>query len=142
MKSSRHENPTTFVKQTAMRALTILAFATLGFLALANFALAQDWSNKQFSLRSTTFQNNSTLPLSMIYDYEYNGTNVCSLNGAPGGDESPELSWTNTPRGTRSFVVTTFDTTAGVTHWGMYNISGTATGLPQNAGVKIGRAHV
>src|ERR1035438_615481 len=88
MKSSRHENPTTFVKQTAMRALTILAFATLGFLALANFALAQDWSNKQFSLRSTTFQNNSTLPLSMIYDYEYNGTNVCSLKGAPGGDRS------------------------------------------------------
>ena len=135
MKSNQHGNPATFRKQNPMRKLSIIVIAAFGILALANLALAQDGSNKQFSLSSMTFQNNATLPLSMIYDYEYNGTNVCSLNGAPGGDESPELSWTNTPRRTRSFVVTAFDTTAGVTHWGMYNISATATGLPQNAGV-------
>jgi Raf kinase inhibitor-like YbhB/YbcL family protein len=71
----------------------------------------------------------------MIYNYQYMGTNVCSLNGSPGGDESPELSWTNVPRGTRSFALTVFDVTAGVVHWGMYNISSTTTELPENAGV-------
>jgi Raf kinase inhibitor-like YbhB/YbcL family protein len=39
------------------------------------------------------------------------------------------------PRHTRSFVVSLFDTTAGVTHWGMYNISPETTSLPENAGI-------
>src|SRR5208283_854607 len=39
------------------------------------------------------------------------------------------------PHGTRSFVVTAFDTSARVAHWGMYNIPVTTTELPQNAGV-------
>jgi Raf kinase inhibitor-like YbhB/YbcL family protein len=39
------------------------------------------------------------------------------------------------PRGTHTFAVTVFDTTAGVVHWGMYNISTTTTELPQNASV-------
>jgi Raf kinase inhibitor-like YbhB/YbcL family protein len=110
--------------------LSIIAIAAFGFLALANFASAQD-----FRLSSSTFKNNRTMPLSTIYNYQYNGVNVCSLNGAPGGDESPELSWENVPRGTRSFVVTAFDVTAGVVHWGMYNISAATTELPENAGV-------
>ncbi|HEY6303703.1 MAG TPA: hypothetical protein VIX14_11605 [Terriglobales bacterium] len=37
--------------------------------------------------------------------------------------------------GTAGFVVTVYDATAAFTHWGMYNISPTATGLPENAGV-------
>jgi Raf kinase inhibitor-like YbhB/YbcL family protein len=31
--------------------------------------------------------------------------------------------------------VVAYDTTASFTHWGMYNISPTAAGLPENAGV-------
>jgi Raf kinase inhibitor-like YbhB/YbcL family protein len=92
-------------------------------------------SPNSFQLSSTTFANNATLPLSMIYNDIVNGSNACSLNGSPGGNMSPELSWINAPKGTVSFVVTTFDTTASFTHWGMYNIAGTATGLPENAGV-------
>lgn len=118
-----------------MKRPSMITTATFGFLVLVNFALAQDWKGNQFSLRSSTFQNNQTMPLSTIYDFENNGTNLCSLDGSPGGDESPELSWSNAPRGTRSFAVTTFDVTAGVVHWGMYNISPATTELPENAGV-------
>jgi Raf kinase inhibitor-like YbhB/YbcL family protein len=71
----------------------------------------------------------------MIYNNIVNGSNTCSLDGSPGGNQSPELSWTNAPPHTASFVVTLFDTTASFTHWGMYNIAATATGLPENAGV-------
>ncbi len=63
-------------------------------LALANFASAQDSGSDRFRVNSATFENNSTMPLSTIYNYQVNGVNVCSLNGSPGGDQSPELSWT------------------------------------------------
>ncbi len=88
-----------------------------------------------FQLSSTTFANQTTLPISMIDNVIVNGSNACSIDGSPGGNESPELSWTNVPPHTASFVVTVYDITAAFTHWGMYNISATATGLPENAGV-------
>lgn len=88
-----------------------------------------------FQLSSTTFANDTTLPLSMINNITVNGSNSCSIDGSTGGNQSPELSWSNAPRGTTSFVVTVYDDTAAFTHWGMYNISATATGLPENAGV-------
>ena len=88
-----------------------------------------------FQVSSTTFTNGATLPLSMLYNNIVNGSNTCSLDGSPGGNQSPELSWTNAPPHTVSFVVTLYDTTAAFTHWGMYNIAATATGLPENAGV-------
>jgi Raf kinase inhibitor-like YbhB/YbcL family protein len=94
-----------------------------------------DDDHDRFRVTSTTFENNSTLPISAIHNITFNGSNVCSIDGAPGGNESPELSWTDAPRGTRSFAVVTFDVTANFTHWGMYNISPDTTELPQNAGV-------
>lgn len=87
-----------------------------------------DWQH-QLQLSTTTFTNGGELPLIMVL-----GSSQCSYVSG-GGDESPELSWTNAPRGTRSFVVTMFDTTAAFTHWGMYNIPPTTTGLPEDAGV-------
>ena len=92
-------------------------------------------SDDAFRLSSSTFDNNTTLPISAIHNIIVNGSNICSIDGSPGGNESPELSWTR-PRGnTRSFVLVLYDTTAAFTHWGMYNISPEATGLPENAGV-------
>jgi Raf kinase inhibitor-like YbhB/YbcL family protein len=88
-----------------------------------------------FQVSSTTFVDGATLLLSMINNIIVNDSNSCSLDGSAGGNESPELSWTTAPAGTVSFVVTTYDTTAAFTHWGMYNISPTATGLPENAGI-------
>jgi Raf kinase inhibitor-like YbhB/YbcL family protein len=113
-----------------------IALSVCVALFLASAALADDdWRSEKFTLTSREFKYGETLPISAIYNGIVAGTNVCSINGAPGGDESPELTWTNAPRHTRSFVVTLFDTTAGVTHWGMYNISPQTTSLPQNAGI-------
>jgi Raf kinase inhibitor-like YbhB/YbcL family protein len=92
-------------------------------------------SQQAFQLSSTTFANDSTLPLSTLSNILVNGSNSCSIDGSPGGNQSPELSWTNAPSRTASFVVALYDTTAAFTHWGIYNISPTATGLPENAGV-------
>jgi Raf kinase inhibitor-like YbhB/YbcL family protein len=92
-----------------------------------------------FQLHSPEFENNGTPPLSMILNEQSNGVNVCTASGAAGGDQSPELYWTQAPPNTVSFVVVLYDTTAAFTHWGMYNISGRANGLPQNAGVASSR---
>jgi Raf kinase inhibitor-like YbhB/YbcL family protein len=110
---------------------TKISGLVLLMLSLSLLAAAQH----QFELTSTTFQNDTTLPLSTIHNIIVHRSNGCSLDGSPGGNQSPELSWTDAPPQTASFVVTTYDTTANFTHWGMYNISATAHGLPENAGV-------
>lgn len=110
----------------------IIAVSVFGLLSASQTqaqpsANASSDSPGKFRVTSTTFQNHSTLPFSMVY-------NQCSAY--PGGaNQSPELSWTQAPRGTGSFVVIAYDVTASFTHWGMYNVSGNATGLPENAGV-------
>jgi Raf kinase inhibitor-like YbhB/YbcL family protein len=110
------------VKRVAAVAIAIGMFAAT--------ALAQE----SFQLHSTTFSNDSVLPISVILNNQVNGVNTCSATGAAGYDESPELSWTGAPRGTQSFVVVLYDVTAAFTHWGMYNIAGSVTKLPENAG--------
>ena len=117
------------------RICSLILLLSLSLSAAAQSRAARGDSPRSFRLSSATFTNGETLPLSVIYNDIVNGSNICSLNGSPGGNESPELSWTNTPRGTASFVVTLYDKTAAFTHWGMYNISPTAAGLPENAGV-------
>lgn len=120
-----------------------IACSVLLLLSLSPNAPAQDSdgnlagpdSQHPFHLTSRTFQNNGNLPLSMILNNPVNGANVCTVDGSPGGDQSPQLSWGHAKPGTLSFVVVAYDTTAAFTHWGMYNISPTRTGLPENAGV-------
>jgi Raf kinase inhibitor-like YbhB/YbcL family protein len=92
-------------------------------------------AQESFQVHSTTFSNDGTLPISMILNNQANGVNTCTANGAAGYDDSPELSWTGAPRGTQFFAVVLYDVTAAFTHWGMYNISGNVTQLPENAGV-------
>jgi len=124
------------MQNTLVSRLTLVASITVALGIVAGSAKAQE-SNPAFGFRltSTTFQNDTILPIITINNIVQNGVNACSINGATGGDESPELSWAGAPPFTRSFVVVLYDTTASFTHWGMYNIDGRATGLPQNAGV-------
>lgn len=93
----------------------------------------------RLELTSDTFTRDGKLPDSMIYNAPENNLNVCTANGAAGGDESPQLSWTHVPPNTRSFVVVLYDPTAGFTHWGMYNIPAQTRSLPHNAGVADSR---
>ncbi len=57
---------------------------------------------------------------------------------APGEGVSPAMTWANVPAGTRSFVLHMHDldvvhnkTTDDQVHWVVWNIPGTATGLPE-----------
>ena len=110
--------------------VALLSSAFLLAFCISSAVAAGPDTDHRFKVTSSTFQNGATLPLSMIY-----ANAACTYNGAVGADISPELSWKNAPKGTRSFVVVTYDVTASFTHWGMYNVSGDATGLPANAGV-------
>lgn len=121
--------------QLTLRAITGLLLA-MGVVAGQSFGQDWDESGRRFRVTSSTFANNSSMPLSTISNNVVNGVNACSANGAAGGNESPELSWTGAPEGTRTFVVVAYDVTASFTHWGIYNIPGTSTGLPENAGVQ------
>jgi Raf kinase inhibitor-like YbhB/YbcL family protein len=119
-----------FISSLALLSLTLAFVPTL----IAQTGRQPDQQSNsvgqnQFQVSTTTFTNGEELPLIMVL-----GSNNCTFVSG-GGDESPEVSWTNAPRGTRSFVVTLFDTTASFTHWGMYNIPATTTALPQDAGV-------
>ena len=110
-----------------------LCALVLGIFGAAN-VFGDDRSDDHFRVSSTTFSDNGVLPISTIDNILSNGANACSVNGAPGGDQSPEVSWSHAPRGTRSFVVALFDVTASFTHWGMYNIPAGTNSLPAGAG--------
>ncbi|MGP8228054.1 MAG: YbhB/YbcL family Raf kinase inhibitor-like protein [Steroidobacteraceae bacterium] len=117
-----------------------LAHACLGISALiiwifgASNALGDDHFDDHFRVNSTTFSNNGVLPISMIDNILSTGSNACSVDGSPGGNQSPEVSWAHAPWGTRSYVVAMFDVTASFTHWGMYNIPAWRNSLPDGAG--------
>ena len=61
-----------------------------------------------------------------------------SVFGCDGKNISPELHWTNTPLGTKSFAITVYDpdapTGSGWWHWVVFNIPVTTTSLPSDFG--------
>jgi Raf kinase inhibitor-like YbhB/YbcL family protein len=122
------------MKSSRERLLPLLCLiSTIAVYTAAAQQLSPGWQ-PGFSITSSTFQNDQTLPLSMIYTLLSNGVNVCTADGSIGGDISPQLSWSRPVPGTKSFAVIAFDVTASFTHWGIYNIASDATGLPANAG--------
>jgi len=110
------------------------AWITVAMLAATAAAAGGDFPADHFRVSSSTFSDDGVLPISMVDNIASGGVNGCSIDGSPGGDQSPELSWSHAPPGTRTFAVTMFDVTASFTHWGMYNIPGRAHGLPPGAG--------
>jgi Raf kinase inhibitor-like YbhB/YbcL family protein len=94
-----------------------------------------------FDLKSADIRNNGTLKLDQVY----------KGFGCNGGNQSPQLSWSDAPAGTKSFAVTVYDpdapTGSGWWHWVAYDIpadvhqlaagAGKPDGLPK--GAKQGR---
>ena len=63
---------------------------------------------------------------------------VANMFGCTGANISPELSWENAPKGTKSFAVTMYDpdapTGSGWWHWVVFDIPASAKELVSNAG--------
>ncbi len=98
-------------------------------LAIALLVLAQPaLAAGKFSVKSSDMKNGGTLPDRSVF----NGF------GCSGSNVSPELSWSNPPAGTKSFVVTAYDpdapTGSGWWHWVVYDIPASVHQLPQGAG--------
>jgi Raf kinase inhibitor-like YbhB/YbcL family protein len=114
------------------RCLTV-AMTVIGLTVVGSSAAWAD--DHHMTLRSATFVDGGTLPLSTISNIaNANGQNSCTADGAAGGNESPQLTWSHAPHDTRSFVVIAYDVTAQFTHWQMYNIPANTTSLSENAG--------
>ena len=82
-----------------------------------------------FTVSTPDFRNGSTIPMVQVFNQE----------GCTGGNQSPALSWSGEPAGTRSFAVTMYDRDApsgnGWWHWTVFNIPPTVHALPENAAV-------
>ena len=117
------------------------AVGTVAATSLTAGSLSADpmWGDDEhrMELTSTSFTNGNPLPAANIYNASSPGStyNVCSVTGAQGLDQSPQLAWKHAPHNTRSFVVVAYDATASFTHWGMYNISPYTRMLPEGAGI-------
>ncbi len=78
---------------------------------------AQTTGGGLFTLTSTTFEQGGLFPTTMHI---------------VGGNEHPELSWTNAPASALSFGVYFEDTTISYDHSAIWNIGADVTGLPEN----------
>jgi Raf kinase inhibitor-like YbhB/YbcL family protein len=91
------------------------------------------------SLSSTVFADSLKLSSQDIADGEfmYKAQEFTGF-GCTGGDISPQLAWSNAPKGTKSFAITAYDpdapTGSGWWHWQIVNIPNTVTALEAGAG--------
>lgn len=81
-----------------------------------------------FTVTTPAFANGATIPMAQVF----NG------DGCVGKSQSPALSWSGEPAGTKSFAITMFDpnapTGSGWWHWTVFNIPPTVHSLPAGAG--------
>jgi len=78
-------------------------------------------------------------PMTLTTNGWADGTDIPAKYTQAGDQISPELKWTNAPPGTQSFVLLMHDpdvasngTTDDQLHWLVWNIPGTAAGLPEH----------
>jgi Raf kinase inhibitor-like YbhB/YbcL family protein len=107
-------------KRTLFAAAAVLA---LGFAATS--ANAAD----VFTLKSSSFQDGGMMPKKMSNNKPTTNPNCVGEN------VSPQLSWSNVPEGTKSFVLLMVDPEgrggAGVFHWVAYGIPASVTGFAE-----------
>lgn len=122
------------IKRCGLRGSRLAAVSGAVSACLFGGVLAAD-DDAALHLQSSTFTDGQMLPLVTIANLPgSSGQNTCTSDGSPGGDQSPQLSWTHASHETRSFAVVVYDVTASFTHWGIYNIAPGTTTLPLGAG--------
>ena len=86
-------------------------------------------SAQEFGLTSTTVSEGERLTDSHVFEGF----------GCEGGNESPQLSWTGAPEGTKSFAINVYDpdapTGSGWWHWNVVNLPAATNAIAQNASV-------
>ncbi len=98
---------------------------SLGFLLTT--LIATPASAQEFNLTSTTISEGETLT----------NTHVFKGFGCEGKNESPQLSWSGAPKGTKSFAINVYDpdapTGSGWWHWNVVNLPTSINSISQNA---------
>lgn len=96
--------------------------------SLALSVLALQAHAEPFSLTTTAFENGGRMSAQQVFQGF----------GCEGGNQSPALTWSGVPAGTRSLVLTVYDpdapTGSGWWHWVVYDIPADVRELPANAG--------
>lgn len=94
---------------------------------LLTAAVTTSASAQDFKLSSTSIAEGTQLAPSFVFEGF----------GCEGGNQSPQLSWSGTPDGTKSFAVTVYDpdapTGSGWWHWNAINIPASVTSLELGA---------
>jgi hypothetical protein len=122
-------------KRHCLLAATAAALS-IGFAATA--AQAAD----PFSIKSTTFADGKIMPKKVANTKENGKGNPNCV----GENVSPQLSWSNVPDGTKSFVLLMTDPEgrggAGVDHWVAYGIPASVTGFAEGETSKASDKYV
>jgi Raf kinase inhibitor-like YbhB/YbcL family protein len=104
----------------------LAATAALAFGFTASSAMADP-----FTITSKTFQDGKMMPKKLANTAANSNNNPNCV----GENVSPELSWSNVPAGTKSFVLLMTDPEgrggAGVNHWVAYGIPASVTGFAE-----------
>ncbi len=100
-------------------------FIPLGFLLAT--VIASPVSAQDFTLTSTAISEGEKLT----------NTHVFEGFGCEGANQSPQLSWTGAPAGTKSFAINVYDpdapTGSGWWHWNVVNLPASTTSIAANA---------
>ena len=109
-----------------------------GKLVLASGMMVASWcatdtasAQGVFEISSTTFKDGGMLPVKVANSK----ANAPNNPNCVGENVSPQLSWVNTPAGTKSFALLMVDPEgrggAGVNHWVSYGIPASVTGFAE-----------
>lgn len=109
------------MKKLILSLLIVLSISIMSF-------QAKEKTEKVFTVNSDDVSN--------VFTQEQFGT---GQNGCMGGNKSPQISWKNAPKGTKSFAVTMIDINAfgpniPFDHWMLINIPSSTKSLVKDAG--------
>jgi Raf kinase inhibitor-like YbhB/YbcL family protein len=118
-----------FARWLLVLTITLAFMSNAGAQAPAGAGGQRGGGGTPMTLSTTAFPAGGTIPVKY---------SQAAPGAAPGEGTSPALTWSNAPAGTQSFVLHMHDlevvrnkTTDDQAHWVVWNIPGTATGLPE-----------